>query len=88
MDARLRSNNTLSQGLTITDAIVWIVDSRIEWSNLVYLAVSRVRRINQFRRIVFYDDTIGKSEIFDAGIVDDKIINKKNSAYKQQDKKK
>ena len=36
-----------SQGLTISDTIVWIVDNRIEWSNLVYLAVSRVRRINQ-----------------------------------------
>jgi len=63
-----------SQGLTITDTTVWIVDNRIEWSNLVYLAVSRVRRINQLRRIVFDDnDTIDS----DAIIVDVKIIDKK-----------
>jgi hypothetical protein len=71
-----------SQGLTITDTIVWIVDNRIEWSNLIYLAVSRVRRINQLRRIVLGDD---ESIIED--IIDDKIINKKLSGYKQQDKK-
>lgn len=71
-----------SQGLTITDTIVWIVDNRIEWSNLVYLAVSRVRRINQLRRIVIDDD------IIDVSVIDDKIIDKKLSGYKQQDKKK
>ena len=41
-----------SQGLTISDTVVWIVDDRIEWSNLVYLAVSRVRKMSQLRRIV------------------------------------
>ena len=54
MDVRLRSDNTLnSQGLTIADTIVWIVDNRIEWSNLVYLAVSRVRRIISFEELLF-----------------------------------
>ena len=65
-----------SQGLTISDTIVWMVDNRIEWSNLVYLAVSRVRRINQLRRIVLDDDTT----ISD--IIDVKIIDKKLSDYK------
>jgi hypothetical protein len=74
-----------SQGLTITDTIVWIVDNRIEWSNLVYLAVSRVRRINQLRRIVVGDDA--EPTISDASIFDIKIIHKKLSGYKQQDKK-
>ena len=70
-----------SQGLTISDTVVWIVDNRIEWSNLVYLAVSRVRQINQLRRIVFDDKTI----ISD--IIDVSVVVKKLSGYKQQDKK-
>ena len=41
-----------SQGLTITDTIVWIIDNYIEWDNLIYLAVSRVRRITQLRRVI------------------------------------
>ncbi len=41
-----------SQGLTISDTNIWIVDDRIEWSNLVYLAVSRVRRITQLHRVI------------------------------------
>jgi ATP-dependent exoDNAse (exonuclease V) alpha subunit len=44
-----------SQGLTITDTIVYIVDNRIMWANLIYLAVSRVRRISQLRRIIIDD---------------------------------
>ena len=69
-----------SQGLTITDTIVWIVDNRIEWSNLVYLAVSRVRRINQLRRIVFDDDAsiVNDTTMCDASIVNNKsIVDKK-----------
>jgi hypothetical protein len=47
-----------SQGLTIPDTIFWIIDNRIENSNLVYPAVSKVRRINQLRRVVLdYNDT-------------------------------
>ena len=59
-----------------------MVDNSIEWSNLVYLAVSRVRRINQLRRIVLDDDTT-ISDIIDAKIIDTKL-----SGYKPQDKKK
>ena len=40
-----------SQGLTITDTIMWIIDDFIEWDNLIYLAVSRVRRIGQLKRV-------------------------------------
>lgn len=69
-----------SQGLTISDTIVWIVDDRIEWSNLVYLAVSRVRRMSQLRRIVLDDVVINRS------IADD-TIRKKLAGYKQSDKK-
>jgi len=77
-----------SQGLTITDTIVWIVDNRIEWSNLVYLAVSRVRRINQLRRIVVGEDNDdAETTTSDGSIFDIKIINKKLVGYKQQDKK-
>ena len=65
-----------SQGLTISDTIVWIVDNRIEWSNLVYFPVSRVRRINQLRRIVLdYNDTTIR-DIIDDKIIDEIIRNK------------
>ena len=70
-----------SQGLTITDTIVWVIDNHIEWSNLVYLAVSRVRRINQLRRVTMIGKSEELSEIFITG-----NINKKLSRYKQQDK--
>jgi hypothetical protein len=70
-----------SQGLTIEDTTVWIIDNRIEWSNLVYLAVSRVRRINQLRRIFFDEESPMIQEI---SITEN--INKKLSGYKQQDK--
>jgi len=68
-----------SQRLTIMDTIVWIVDNRIEWSNLVYLAVSRVRRTNQLRRIVFDDN----ASIIDDDITDVSIINKKKTIWLQ-----
>jgi ATP-dependent exoDNAse (exonuclease V) alpha subunit len=58
-----------SQGLTISDTVVWIVDDHIAWSNLVYLAVSRVRKISQLRRIV-----VGESET--SGNVDNDIVKK------------
>ncbi len=47
-----------TQGLTITDTIVWIIDDFIEWDNLVYLAISRVRRMNQLRRVEICDDEL------------------------------
>ena len=40
-----------SQGLTIEDPQkVWIVDDRLQWSNLAYLTVSRVQYLHQLDR--------------------------------------
>ena len=42
-----------SQGLTITDPQkVWIIDDHLQWSNLAYLAVSRVEYLSQLERVV------------------------------------
>ena len=40
-----------SQGLTIADPQkVWIIDDYLQWSNLAYLAVSRVEHLSQLQR--------------------------------------
>ena len=42
-----------SQGLTIADPqMVWIIDDYLQWSNLAYLAVSRVEHLSQLERLV------------------------------------
>ncbi|MEW8689291.1 MAG: hypothetical protein AB2556_26005 [Candidatus Thiodiazotropha sp.] len=42
-----------SQGLTIADSQkVWIIDDFLQWSNLAYLAVSRVEYMHQLERVV------------------------------------
>ncbi|MCU7846333.1 MAG: AAA family ATPase, partial [Candidatus Thiodiazotropha sp. (ex Monitilora ramsayi)] len=42
-----------SQGLTIHDPQkVWIIDDFLQWSNLAYLAVSRVEYMHQLERVV------------------------------------
>ena len=42
-----------SQGLTVTDPKkVWIIDDFLQWSNLAYLAVSRVEYLGQLERVV------------------------------------
>ncbi|MCU7879580.1 MAG: AAA family ATPase, partial [Candidatus Thiodiazotropha sp. (ex Lucinoma aequizonata)] len=42
-----------SQGLTIHDPQkVWIIDDYLQWSNLAYLAVSRVEFMHQLERVV------------------------------------
>ena len=42
-----------SQGLTIADPQkVWIFDDYLQWSNLAYLAVSRVEHLSQLERVV------------------------------------
>ena len=42
-----------SQGLTIADPQkVWIIDNYLQWSNLAYLAVSRVEHLSQLQRVV------------------------------------
>ena len=41
-----------SQGLTIADPQkVWIIDDYLQWSNLAYLAVSRVEHLSQLQRV-------------------------------------
>ena len=43
-----------SQGLTIADPQkVWIIDDYLQWSNLAYLAVSRVEHLSQLERVVW-----------------------------------
>ena len=42
-----------NQGLTIADRQkVWIIDDYLQWSNLSYLAVSRVEHLSQLERVV------------------------------------
>ena len=42
-----------SQGLTIADQQkVWIIDDCLQWSNLAYLAVSRVEHLSQLERVI------------------------------------
>ena len=42
-----------SQGLTVADPQkVWIIDDYLQWSNLAYLAVSRVEYLSQLERVV------------------------------------
>ena len=42
-----------SQGLTVADPQkVWIIDDYLQWSNLSYLAVSRVEYMHQLERVV------------------------------------
>ena len=42
-----------SQGLTGADPQkVWIIDDFLQWSNLAYLAVSRVEYLSQLERVV------------------------------------
>ena len=41
-----------SQGLTISDPQkVWIIDDFLQWSNIAYLAVSRVEYLHQLKRV-------------------------------------
>ena len=42
-----------SQGLTVADPQkVWIIDNFLQWSNLAYLAVSRVEYLGQLEQVV------------------------------------
>ena len=42
-----------SQGLTIADPQkVWFIDDYLQWSNLAYLAISRVEHLSQLERVV------------------------------------
>ena len=87
MDWRLGYALTLhsSQGLTIhAPQKVWIVDDYLEWSNLAYLAVSRVEYMHQLDRVVRPPEE--GSEFRQATEQQlRKTIAKKLVAYKRQD---
>jgi hypothetical protein len=72
-----------SQGLTVENTTLWIVDDRIEWSNLIYLAVSRVRKMNQLRRIVLDNET---NNAISNAVCDD-LITTRLAGYQRGDKK-
>jgi hypothetical protein len=72
-----------SQGLTVENTTLWIVDDRIEWSNLIYLAVSRVRKMNQLRRIVLDNET---NNAVGNAVCDD-LIATRLAGYQRSDKK-
>jgi len=77
-----------SQGLTIENPKkVWIIDDRIEWSNLVYLAVSRVQYLHQLARCSTPPDLVAPGPERDVPTLDDerKNIGRKLHAYKRTD---
>ena len=78
-----------SQGLTIkSPQKVWIIDDYLQWSNLVYLAVSRVEYLQQLERVVFPQ---AKGAEVREPLSDQQLrtkIAKKLAAYKRQDRAK
>ena len=75
-----------TQGLTIEDPQrVWIVDDYMRWSNLVYLAVSRVRYLNQLARCCPPPDADGPPPLAFDEAVARKNIGRKLATYKHQD---
>ncbi|MEW8686692.1 MAG: hypothetical protein AB2556_12835 [Candidatus Thiodiazotropha sp.] len=81
-----------SQGLTIADPQkVWIIDDYLQWSNLAYLAVSRVEYLSQLERVVCPPEE-GSGEALRLTELDTpslcKVIQRKLVAYKRQDQAK
>ena len=75
-----------SQGLTIEDPQkVWIVDDYLQWSNLAYLAVSRVRYLHQLERCCPPPDADGPPPPAYDEAVARKNIGRKLQAYKRVD---
>ena len=75
-----------SQGLTIADPQkFWIIDDYLQWSNLTYLAVSRVDHLCQLERVVCPQEEGSEG----AGTLTEqqfrKVIQRKLVAYKRQD---
>ena len=80
----------LSQGLTVTSPQkVWIIDDFLQWSNLAYLAVSRVEYLSQLERVVSphpppaLEGSEGARTLTEQQL--HKVIQKKLVAYKRQD---
>ena len=77
-----------SQGLTIEDPQkVWIVDDYLQWSNLAYLAVSRVRYLHLLERCCPPPDADGPPPPAYDEAVARKNIGRKLQAYKRVDAK-
>ena len=75
-----------SQGLTIADPQkVWIIDDYLQWSNLAYLAVSRVKHLSQLERVVWppEEGSAGAGTLTEQQLR--KVIQRKLVAYKRQD---
>jgi len=76
-----------SQGLTIHSQKVWIIDDYLQWSNLAYLAVSRVEYLHQLERVTVPPEE--GSEVKPATEQQlRKTIQRKLAAYKRQDQAK
>ena len=75
-----------SQGLTIEDPQkVWIVDDYLQWSNLAYLAVSRVQYLKQLSRCCLPREADSPSlPVYDEALAR-KNIGRKLQAYKRVD---
>ncbi|MEW8689011.1 MAG: hypothetical protein AB2556_24595, partial [Candidatus Thiodiazotropha sp.] len=79
-----------SQGLTIADPLnVWIIDDFLQWSNLAYLAVSRVEYMYQLVRVVCPPE-VGSEGVtpLQSNNQPRKAIAKKLVAHKRQDQAK
>ena len=79
-----------SQGLTIADPQkVWIIDDYLQWSNLAYLAVSRVEHLSQLERVVCPPEEGSEEARGEPAEVSAqqlrKVIQRKLVAYKRQD---
>ena len=78
-----------SQGLTIHDPQkVWIIDNHLQWSNLAYLAVSRVERMHQLKRVACPPDIQRPTVRPPTKQQIRTTIAKKLVAYKKHDEKK
>ena len=79
-----------SRGLTIADPQkVWIIDDYFQWSNLAYLAVSRVEHFSQLEQMVSTPEE-GSGEARGQPAKDSaqqlrEVIQRKLVAYKHQD---
>ena len=75
-----------SQGLTIHNPQkVWIIDDYLQWSNLAYLAVSRVEYMHQLERVVCPPEEGSEAKQLTEQQLR-KAIQRKLVAYKRQDK--
>ena len=76
-----------SQGLIVVDPQkVWIIDDYLQWSNLSYLAVSRVEYMHQLERVVCPPEEGSEGAGTEQQLC--KVIQRKLVAYKRQDQAK